>query len=239
MSGEFNIRREVELPASAQQVFDACTTGTANWLFPTGLEPGVDGGGPMGSTVAWEPPGRFAVRMEGEDGWFNALEFLIEARGGSTAVLRYVHSGIFMDNWDAQYDGADKHTDFYLHSLGQYLRYFPDRSATYVSVTGPSASSTPDAFETLKQHLGLTDTSKEGDSVRVMAPGLGAKDVVVDYLRPQFVGLRSDDALYRFYGRNFFGGTVDAAHHLFADDVHHLDTEQEWNTWLQGVFVRG
>jgi hypothetical protein len=237
MSREFRIRREVELPASAQQVFDACTTGTANWLFPTGLEPGVDGGGPLGSTVSWEPPGHFAVRTEGEDGWFNALEYLIETREGGTAVLRYVHSGVITDDWDTQYDGADKHTDFYLHSLGQYLRYFPNRTATYVSVSGPPASSAPDAFERLKWKLGLGDTSKEGASVRVTAPGLTAKDLVVDYLRPQFVGLRSDDALYRFYGRNFFGGTVDAAHHLFAGDANHDDTEQAWNTWLQSVFA--
>lgn len=237
MSREFQIRREVELPASAEQIFSAVTTGTANWLFPTDLEPGIDGGGPLGSTVTWEPPGHFAVRTEGEDGWFNALEFLIEAREGGTAVLRYVHSGVFMDNWDTQYDGADKHTDFYLHTLGQYLRYFPNRTATYLSVSGPSMSSAPNAFEMLKRELGLAETSKEGDSVRVAAPGLGAREVVVDYLRPQFVGLRSDDALYRFYGRNAFGGTVDAAHHLFAEKADHDDAERAWNTWLQGVFA--
>lgn len=237
MSREFQIRREVELPASAEQVFEAVTTGTANWLFPTDLTPGADGGGAMGSTVTWEPPGHFKVRTEGEDGWFNALECLIETRGGDTAVLRYVHSGVFMDNWDTQYDGADKHTDFYLHSLGQYLRYFPGRTATYVSVSGPSSSSAPDSFEVLKRALGLTDTAKEGDPVRVNAPGLDTTDVIVDFLRPQFVGLRSADALYRFYGRNFFGATVDAAHHLFAANVDHDETEQAWNTWLQTVFA--
>lgn len=237
MSREFHIRREVELPASAEQVFEAVTTGTANWLFPTGLTPGVDGGGAMGSTVSWEPPGHFEVRMEGDDGWFNALECLIETRAGDTAVLRYVHSGVFMDNWDTQYDGADKHTDFYLHSLAQYLQYFPGRTATYVAVFGPSSSAPPDSFEVLKRELGLTGTSKEGDSVRVTVPGLDAKDVVVDYLRPQFVGLRSDDALYRFYGRNFFGATVDAAHHLFAPDIDQENTERAWNTWLRAVFA--
>ena len=122
MSKNFEIRREVVLNATPEDVFAAVTTGTGGWMFPTGFDPGVGDEGPDDpAVVAWEPPQKFAVRQEGPDGWFNALEYLIEARDGGTAALRYVHSGIFTDDWDAQYDGADKHTTFYLHSVGSGL----------------------------------------------------------------------------------------------------------------------
>ena len=60
--------------------------------------------------------------MDGPDGWFNQLEHVLEPLDGGRARLHYVHSGIFADNWDEQYDGASKHTEFYLHTLGQYLQ---------------------------------------------------------------------------------------------------------------------
>lgn len=224
---EFAIRREVVLPATPEQVFEAVTTGQANWMFPVPSAP---------APQAWEPPGRFAVRQDGEDGWFNALEYIIETCEGGTAVLRYVHSGIFADNWDDQYDGASKHTDFYLHTLGQYLGHFAGRSATYVSVSGPDSSQKPDAMETLKQALGLTGDSREGDAVRIDLPA-GRIDTVVDYLNPYFVGLRGPDALYRFFGRNHFGSTVDAAHHLFGKNADGEQAEQSWHGWLEGVFA--
>jgi len=228
MSNEFEIRREVVLPASPAAVFAAVTTGTANWMFPVPETP---------DPREWEPPNRFAVRVEGEDGWFNALEYVIEARDGGTAVLRYVHSGIFTDDWDNQYDGASKHTDFYLHTLGQYLAHFAGRTATYVSAPGPAASAKPEALETLKGALGLTKESRVGDRVRLELPGLGPVEAVTDYLTPYFVGLRGPDALYRFFGRNAFGGTVDAAHHLFGATVDQDRAEQAWRGWLAGVYA--
>jgi hypothetical protein len=238
MSHQFEINREVVLHATPEQVFAAVTSGTAGWMFPVESDPGVGapGAGAPGVT-AWDPPNHFAVRVEGEDGRFNALEYIIEARGGGTATLRYVHSGIFVGDWEDQYDGVGKHTDFYLHSLDQYVRYFPGRSVAYISLSGPVNSSGDDAFETLKSAVGLTADSGEGDAVRLELPGLDPIDAVIDYINPYFLGLRSDDALYRFYGRNAFGGTVDAAHHLFAEGIDAAKTEQAWHSWLDEVYA--
>lgn len=224
MGHEFSIRREVTLQATSEQVFAAITTGTAGWMFPNDDIVGPGGAAPDNPIVtAWKSPYEFSVREEGADGWFNALEYLIEARDGGTCVLRYVHSGIMVEDWENQYDGAEKHTSFYLHSLGQYVKYFSGRPVTYVAVNGPAASATPDAFEVLARALGLTgkgDDSAaggEGERVRLQVPGLDPIEAVVDYRAPEFIGLRSDDALCRFYGRNAFGGQVDAAHHLFQE----------------------
>lgn len=229
MGREFEIKREVVLPATPQEVFDAVTSGTANWMFPVPVVPSPDS--PI--VKRWDPPNRCTVRQEGEDGWFNALDSVIEARDGGTTILRYVHSGIIVDDWDNQYDGASKHTDFYLHTLAQYLEYFSGRSATFASVDGPAASSYPDAVESLKKTLNI---SSAGETIRLELPGLKATDAVVDYLNPYFVGLRTDDALHRVFGRNHFGGTVDVTAHLFADGADQAGTERAWRDLLAVVF---
>ena len=117
MAREFECRREVLLAATPEEVWDAVATseGNAAWLFPNDID--------ADAAKAWEPPAHLHVRHERGD-WFNALEFTIEAREGGTTLMRYMHSGIFVDDWDTQYDGVSQHTDFYLHTLGEYLRHF-------------------------------------------------------------------------------------------------------------------
>ena len=98
--------------------------------------------------TTWDPPNRLVVRMESPDGTFNALDYAIEARAGGTAHLRYVHSGILADEWEDQYDAIGGHTDFYLHTLAQYLEHFRGRPVTYVGqpsdgINGPESAGTP------------------------------------------------------------------------------------------------
>ena len=247
MAREFEIRREVELPASPEQVWAAVATGAgqASWLFPTGEgEPHGAGEVWAGHTVtAFDPPHHIAVQAQGPDGTvFNALEYIIEARDGGTAVLRYVHSGVFTDDWDNQYDAAGQHTDFYLHTLAQYLRYFDGRPVTYVAAEGPDASKAPGAFGVLRRALGLVGDGTADDRVglalpRLVLPGLDPLDGVVDYVTPNFLGVRTSDGLYRFYGRNAFGMPVGLAHHLFAAAVDREKTELAWRTWLDGLYA--
>lgn len=238
MSKKFEIRREVVVPGTPEQIWAAISAETAGWMFPSPLEIPADGSRPDSPVIAtWEPPTELGIHMDGPDGWFNHLEYLVEARDNSTAVVRYVHAGVFADDWDNQYDGANKHTDFYLHSLGQYVRYFAGQNATYVSAEGPEASGTPEAMATLRSTLGIGSDTAVGDSVTFDVPGIGTITAVVDYLNDWFVGLRTDDSLLRFYGRNAFGGNVDAAHHLFASNVDSEAAAAAWNAWLAGVYA--
>jgi len=232
MPPEFEISREVVLPATPEQVWEAVATsaGNAAWLFPNEIEPG----GP--ATTAWDPPHRFAVRTEQGD-WFNALEYVIEAREGGTSRLRYAHSGIFVDNWDSQYDAVGAHTDFYLHTLSEYLEHFNGRPATYIGggpggLQGPSSSATPDGFRRLQQALGLDARASEGDAVRLTPQGLDPIEGVLDYRRPNLIGIRTADALYRFFGRNAFGATVGMSIHMFANGVPPETITQSWQHWL-------
>jgi hypothetical protein len=60
---------------------------------------------------------------------------------------------------------------------------------------------------------------------------------VLDYATHAFLGVRSGDALYRFYGRDAWGWPVGVAHHLFAEGVDAAASEQAWSAWLDGVFA--
>jgi uncharacterized protein YndB with AHSA1/START domain len=238
MGREFEIVREVELRATPEQVWDAVSTdaGQAAWLFPTPVPAYGEEGSPI---QVWEPPNHLVVRQEFPGG-FNALEYTIEGRGGAT-TLRYVHSGIFDDEgWDDQYDAVSQHTDFYLHTLGQYLEHFAGRTATYVGdvpggIAAPAASMQPDGFDRLKRALGV-DGASEGEQVNVDLGGAGRLDGTIDYARGPFLGIRTSDGLYRFFGRNAFGGPVGLVLHDFSGGDAE-ETKQALEAWLVSVYV--
>lgn len=242
MSKEFEIVREFETDAGPEEVWEAVTTGSAGWLWPQEFEPRKGGAAPFGGTLAaWDPPHHLIARAESPEGhdnqFFNQLEHLIEEREGGGSRVRYVHSGIFVDDWDNQYDGASRHTDFYLHTLRQYLTHFTGRPAAFATVNGPAASTAPDALEVVSRALGVPDNAAEGATVRAELPGSGPVEAVVDYRNPYFLGLRTGDAMYRVFGRNHFGAPVGISVHDFAPGADGGRSGERWQAWLDGVFA--
>lgn len=244
MSKEFEIAREFEVDATPAEVWEAITNGTGGYLWPMQPpEPRVGGTAAFGSTVtAYDPPHHLVVRSE--DVGFptqsaNQLEHVIEERDeGRRAWVRYVHSGIFTDDWDNQYDGASRHTDFYLHTLREYLTHFAPRPVSFAQLNGPEASQAPDAFVAVGRALGLPDDLSAGAKASVHGPGGRVLEAVVDYRDPYFVGLRTEDALIRFFGRNHWGAPVGISVHDFAPDADAEANETAWQDWLDGVFSR-
>jgi hypothetical protein len=233
MPRAFECRREILLAATPEEVWEAVATseGNAAWLFPNPVD--------AAAAKAWEPPAHLHIRHERGD-WFNALEFTIEAGDAGTTLMRYMHSGIFVDDWDTQYDGVSQHTDFYLHTLGEYLRHFQGRPVTYIGdvpmgIEAPPQTAEPGGFERLQRALGFGAEVIVGDAVRLTPVGLPAVTGVVNYRQPNFIGVRSRDALYCFFGRNAFGQPVAVSIHSFATDVDAEQAKRDWQRALAAL----
>jgi uncharacterized protein YndB with AHSA1/START domain len=243
MSRAFEVAREVDLPAAPDDVWTAITADTAAWQFPWELEtPTADAPPEGGPITTWDPPHRLVIRVEAPDGSFNSLDYVIEARDGGTAHVRYVHSGILADGWEDQYDAIGAHTDFYLHTLGQYLAHFNGRPVTYVGqpsagIEGPAAAGTPDAMDALRAALGVAPDARVGDAVHASLGGAGTLDGVIDYCTREFLGVRDADGLWRFFGRNHFGSVVGMSAHVFRDDVPAAESEAVLKEWLDAVYA--
>lgn len=248
MGREFEVRREVELAASPEQVWEAIATGPGidSWFIGRSeVEPGEGGTvrtafgqyTPESSVTAWEPLRRFAYRTgEAEGGRFIAYEFLIEGRGGGSTVLRTVTSGFLPgDDWEAEYDAMTKGEEMFFRTLVEYLTRFAGRTATSITAFGPPVTDWEHAWAALNGALGLTGTVAEGDQVLFAPDGLAPIEGVVYFVNPDTLGLRTSDALYRFL-REFRGPMV-AAHHIFSDDVDQQETERAWQSWLTQVLA--
>jgi uncharacterized protein YndB with AHSA1/START domain len=230
MPRRFELRKEVALEATPEQVWETIATGPglAAWFLPMEVEP--DGAG----VVAWDPPRRLAIRTpEAEDGSTQAFEYVVEARDGGSTILRFVHSGVLGDDWGDEYEAlTSRGWDMYLHTLAQYLRHFPGRPATYVEADAPPASADPGAWARLAPALGLDGGATVGDRVHLELDGLAPIEGAVDYVAPTFLGVRTPDALLRFHGRAAIGMPIAVSHHLYSRHVDRAAVEKAWRAWL-------
>ncbi|MGE5132556.1 MAG: SRPBCC family protein [Gemmatimonadota bacterium] len=230
MPKEFKITREVLLEATPEQVWESIATeaGLAAWFQPMPVDPASE------LVVAWEPGRRLAIRTpEAADGSVHAFEYLIEARGGGSTVLRFVHSGFAGDDWGDEYQPVTAGGwDMYLHTLAQYHAHFPGRRAVYVEAEGPASSAVPEAWPALLGALGTGGQAEAGSQVRIELPGAGPIDGVIDYATANFLGLRTPDALIRFHGRWGLGMTVAVSHHAYGATFDAEAARRGWTAWL-------
>jgi uncharacterized protein YndB with AHSA1/START domain len=248
MGHEFEATNEITVDATPEQVWEAVATGPgidAWFMGRNEVEPRLGGRARMvvgdfftaeSTVTAWEPPHRFAHRTdEAPDGSFMAFEFLIEGRGEGTTVIRLVHSGFLPgDDWEAEYDSVRKGDAVFLRTLAAYLTYFPGRVATPVTAWGNPQPSQEQVWEGHKRALGISGPVREGDAARFTLPGSGPVDGVVDaVLEPNILGVRTEDGLFRFEGRQ---GAVGVGHHIFAN-VDEKEATAAWQAWLNEHFA--
>ncbi|HEX4215359.1 MAG TPA: hypothetical protein VIA06_18725 [Candidatus Dormibacteraeota bacterium] len=139
---------------------------------------------------------------------------MIEAAGGTTR-LRFVHSGFLGGDWDGEFDFQSLTGlgwDMYLHTLSEYLTRFLGRRATYVFADGPPPSADPAARSILFRALDLDESPAVEDAVHLRPEGLPAIDGTVDYAGPAHLGVRTDEALYRFHFRPPIGLSIAVGH---------------------------
>ena len=235
MGKPFEIRREVPLEATPDEVWKAIATsdGLAAWFMPMELD--------LDSPIVTsnEPGRRLGIRMPpGDDGSFHAFDYRIESAGPGSSVLRFAHSGFTGDGWSDDYEAlTGAGWDMYLHTLSQYLTHFAGLPAHYVEAEGPPASADESLWPRLLTAIGLPEPVKEGTGVRFDIPRFGAAEGVVDYASPTFVGLRAPSALIRFHGRAGLGMPVAVSLHVYVKtDYDTAGAQHAWESWLADVF---
>ena len=243
MGRPFENRSEAEVPASPDEAWAAIASGPGidSWFMGRSeVQPGPDGTvrtvfgeyAPELGVTAWEPARRFAYRSgEAPDGRFIAYEFLIEGRAGGSTVLRTVTSGFLPgDDWAEEFEAMTLGGEMYFRTLVEYLSYFAGRFAAPVTAFGPPGTSWARDRALLSRALGLPEDPKPGDRATLRRNGTGPIEGVLYFANAHTIGVRTQDALYRFL-RGFAKPAI-AAHHLFAEDADPAQAERAWEAWL-------
>ncbi|WP_019925101.1 SRPBCC domain-containing protein [Nocardia sp. BMG111209] len=244
MAEPFEIELETTLPASPDEVWAAIATGPGidSWFMGHNeVEPreggvaAMDTGGQREEAVitAYEPGKRFATRTAtAADGRFMAFEYLIEGRDRGSTVLRAVHSGMLGDDWADEYDALRRGWPFHLHTLADYLRHFPGRTATPVFAAAPGPAG-PELRATLIRALSLPTPVTPGDRAHAEPPALPPLDGEVTWADEERIAVRTPDGLYSFhYG---LPGMAVMFHHVF--DPEATGAESAWQHWLTTLFA--
>ena len=190
------------------------------------------------SVTAWDPPNHFQFRTnEGPDGAYHQFDYRIEPRDAGRTGVRYTHSGRLTGDWEAEYEAMGEGDPAYIFKLAQYLTHFLGRFGVSIDAYGPNVPDEQRVMATYRDALGLGDPVSVGDKVQASLEGIGPMDGVVDFLSPHFIGVLTDDAIYRFI--HGFEGTTMVGHHLFAGGVDRAAAEAAWEAWLNRTFAGG
>ena len=244
MGKEFEIVNELEVGATSEQAWQAVATGEGmdGWFMGQNeIEPREGGKirtitpewSEEATVTTWDPPSRFAYRTdEAEDGAFMTFDYRIEGGDKGNTSIKWIHSGMLGDNWEREYEAMNEGDTAYFHKLGQYLTHFFGRKATPVETYGPEVHDREQAMKIMREGLGLAGPVAVDEKVRLTPEGIQPIEGVVEWVSPSFLGVRSEDALYRFIWA--FTGPLMAAHHIFRE-VDEKKELEAWTSWLKGL----
>jgi uncharacterized protein YndB with AHSA1/START domain len=235
MGHEFETVDELRVDATPDQVWAAIATGPGidSWFMGRNevdpartVRTAFGGYTPRHAITVWEPGERLAYGSEpAPDGRFVAYEFLVEGRDHGSTVLRVATNGFLPgDDWADEFEAMGRGNTFFYRTLATYLDHFAGRTATPVTAFGPLVTDWPRTRAKLVAAIG-----RDGDRVRFTPEGLPPVDGVVYFENHDAIGIRADDAIYRFL--RGFRGPVMACHHLFTDTSPE-PAEQAWAAWL-------
>lgn len=230
MGRDFELPKEIELPASPEEVWRAIATGPGltAWFMPMEIDP------ESSAVTEWDPPRKLAIRVpEAENGSTQAFQYLIEGRDGGTCVLRFVHSGFLGDDWSDEFEGmTSSGWDMYLFTLAQYLRHFRGRPASYVEAEAPAVG----GWDRLRLLLGAP---RLGGQVQVDLPGGPRILGEVDYLTEKFIGFRTPDELIRFHERSAIGLPIAVSDHHYGALADPQRRAEAWQRLLAATVDQG
>jgi hypothetical protein len=106
----------------------------------------------------------------------------------------------------------------------------------FTDIQAPAASQTPDGFVQLRRALGI-EQAGQGSQVELELDGVGRLSGEVDFANEHFLGIRTSDALYRFFGRNAFGAPVGMTVHDFSGAGDPETTAKAWGNFLEKAYA--
>lgn len=248
MTHQFEVRDEITIDATPEQVWAAIATGPGidSWFMGANEVQGGEGGRTsmsmfgeaMGATItAWDPGRHFAYRGDdAPDGTFMAFEYILEGREGGSTVVRFCHSGLMGDDWETEYAGLQVGDGMYLRKLRVYVEYFTGRTSKYnLFLPGPQVDEHDKVWAAFRDALGAGDKPADGDPGRLNVPGLPATEGVIEFTHhDDFLGLRTADAMFMLI-RGLQHAVV-VSGHSFSATEDHAATEKAWQAWLAASF---
>lgn len=244
---ERRLEKRIELDATPEQVWEAVATGPgiSTWFVPHRVDPESGtitadfGGGneATGRITGWEPGRRIAYGSvepppEGPD---YAFEFLVEARAGGGAMLRFVQSGFTDESWENEYRSFDGGWDLFFGNLAAYLTHFAGRPVHNVVTMAflPGAAAT--VWPVLHRALDLATAPAVGDEVTLRPEGPAPISGVVDIASEKFLGVRSAHGLHRIGAEGEDGCGLSAYHYFYGESVDEKALTVAWQEWLDGL----
>ena len=247
MGKDFTFDETIEVPASVEQVWDAIATGPGidSWFMgnnevegSTAVRQGFGEYQPDMPVTAWEPPNRLRYTTPTElDGRFVAFEFLVQGRDSGSTVLRVVNTGFLPgDDWAEEFEAMTMGTALFWSTLSEYLNHFAGRFATPLTVFGPAIDDWAQAWDSLGKAMNLSGRPATGDHVKFEVDGVGPVEGVAYLVNDHIIGIRTDQAFYRFL-KGFRGPLLGS--HICFTDIDPEAADQAWRTWFTNAVSKG
>lgn len=204
--GERSVEAEVEVPGTPEEVWRAIATGAgvSSWFVPTTSEereggqivnsfgPGMDS---VAKIIRWNPPRDFVAEAAADPGAEGpgpiATQWIVEARGGGTCVVRVVHRWFADgDDWDAEFEGhAYGWASSFFRLLRLYLTHFRGQASSAFDLSAFAGTSGPETWRTLKGALSIDPETRRFES-RPGAPELSGTVESTEITDPELLKVR-------------------------------------------------
>ena len=198
---------ETEVPGTPAEVWQAIATGPgiSSWFVRTEFEerdgvpvtvtshfgPGMDD---VARVTAWDPPRRFATENEalGPKAPSLATEWIVEARSGSTSIVRVVNS-LFTesDDWDNQLESFEGGWATFFRILNIYLAHFRGQPCAQFRVMSLVEEPASNAWQALTGPLNVSGAQAGQRWTKSGEPGLSG------YVEPRGAGVPENTLLLR------------------------------------------
>ncbi|RBP41499.1 uncharacterized protein YndB with AHSA1/START domain [Roseimicrobium gellanilyticum] len=171
-NGQRSVEAEVEVPGTPEQVWKAIATGEgiSSWFVPSEVEEKEGGAavshfGPgntmdaVGTVKVWQPPHQFVVETTEGPGAV-ASEWTVQAKSGSTCVVRVVHRWFAStDEWDNQFEGHTYGWQSFFRILRLHLEHFAGQSCASFQVMGTAPEPKGEAWMKFLNLLGIREVT--------------------------------------------------------------------------------